>query len=175
MINKRSNVFETNSSSVHTVKIDTGNVNDLVVEKDGYIHLSMPYYGKTFDQFNNSFDKLCYAILVVCYTHHIYLDWCPRNEEHMDEQDYEDEMNYWKDSLDDLTELDEFREIQECVITELDGQNRICYGIKIHQSECGIDHQSQEHESIYEFLEENKLESIRDFIFGCYTLNTGCD
>ena len=27
----------------------------------------------------------------------------------------------------------------------------------------------------YEFLEENKIENIHDFIFGNYTLNTGCD
>ena len=174
MINKRSNVFETNSSSVHTVTIDTGNINDLVVEKDGYIHLSLPYYGKHFDQFNNSYDKLCYAILVVCYTHGVYLEWCDRFEE-MPEEYYDEEVNFWRDSLSDLLDTQEYKDIEECVIIELRKYNVECKGIKIHQSECGIDHQSQEHESIYEFLEENKLNSIYDFIFGNYTLNTGCD
>ena len=175
MITRRSNVFETNSSSVHTITIDTGNINDLEVQRDGYIHLSMPYYGKQFDRFNNSYDKLCYALLVVCYTHGIYLDWDPDNEEYMSEQEYEDECNYWKDCLEDLMSLEEYHIIEQCVISELKKNNKECYGLKIHQSSCGIDHQSQEHESLHEFLEENKLSNIHDFIFGNYTLNTGCD
>ena len=59
MLNTRMNVFETNSSSVHSLTFGNNNENDLVVENDGYIHLSMPYYGKLFDVFSNSYDKLC--------------------------------------------------------------------------------------------------------------------
>ena len=125
MINKRSNVFETNSSSVHTVTINTGNVNDLEVQSDGYVHVSLNYYGKEFDWYNNSYDKLCYAILTVCYTKGIYLDWCDRYEE-LDEQAYEEEYNYWKDCLQDLLDTEEYKLIEECVVTEINRQNRIC-------------------------------------------------
>ena len=174
MLNRRSKVFETNSSSVHTITIDSGNVNDLVVETDGYIHLSLPYYGRMFDSFNNSYDKLCYAILTVCYTRNIYL--CgPSNNEEMSVNEYLEECQHFKDSVKDLMLLPEYREIEECVVTEINRQNRICRGIKIHMNDSGIDHQSQEYNSIYEFLEENNIENIHEFIFGNYTLNTGSD
>ena len=176
MLNRRQNVFETNSSSVHTITLDTGCTKDLILQKDGYVHLSLPYYGKHFDSFNNSYDKLCYAILIVCYTHHIYLEWNSRYEEFLDEAEYEEEMTYWRDSLQDLLDTPEYNLIESCVVEEFYKQDKVCYGLKIHQSdECGIDHQSQDHESLEEFLQENNIKSIHEFIFGCYTLNTGCD
>lgn len=175
MLNKRINVFETNSSSVHSLTIGEYNENDLVVEKDGYIHLSMPYYGKSFDVFSNSYDKLCYALLVVCYTHGIYLDWYYPPDCNLSEEDWETECDYWRCSLSDLEDTIEYQAIEECVISEMTRIGKPCKGIKIHQSSCGIDHQSQDNDSLYEFLEEHKVESIHEFIFGNITLTTGRD
>ena len=46
MLNKRINVFETNSSSVHSITLDGTNVNDIVVSDDGYVHVKLGYFGK---------------------------------------------------------------------------------------------------------------------------------
>ena len=174
MINRRSNVFETNSSSVHTVTLSDNSVNDLKVSKDGYVHLSMGYYGKEFNYFNNSYDKLSYAILTICYTHGIFLDWYDDSEE-LSEDDYESACSYWIDSLEDLMDTTEYKEVEKCVVSEMTKQGNICYGIKIHQSNCGIDHQSQEYSSLDEFFEQNNIENCYQFIFGNYTLNTTQD
>ena len=170
MFNKRSNVFETNSSSVHTLTIGNS-INDLVVDKDGYVHVQLGYYGKDVNSYNNAYDKLCYALLVVCYSRRIYLPYYFDNNYEFTEEDLED----WKSCLDELTETYEYKDIEECVKTELNRQNRICYGIKIHPSECGIDHQSQDYDSLEDFLSENNIEHIHDFIFGNIVLETECD
>lgn len=48
MKKKRSNTFETNSSSVHTITLDGRAENDLKVERDGYVHLHVRSYGKNY-------------------------------------------------------------------------------------------------------------------------------
>lgn len=168
MLNKRLNVFETNSSSVHTITLDGSNVNDLVVQCDGYVHLEMPYYGKQKQSFNNSYDKLCYALLIACYVNGVYLPYCYSEDD--------DDLNYWGECVSDLQDTQDYKNIEECVVTELNRQNRVCYGIKIHASDCGIDHQSSDYyDSFEEFLTENHMETIHDFIFGGAVLNTDCD
>jgi hypothetical protein len=170
MINKRKNVFETNSSSVHTITLNGNNINDLKVDKDGYVHLELGYYGKDYEEYNNSYDKLCYAILTVCYTRGIFLPYLYSEEP--TEEDIED----WKSCLEDLMDTYEYKQIEECVCVELNRQNRVCYGIKIHMTDCGIDHQSShEYDSLDEFLEKNNMETIHDFIFGGAVLTTDCD
>ena len=169
MLNKRLNVFETNSSSVHSITIDGTNVNDIVVEKDGYIHLSLPYYGKNKYSYNNSYDKLCYAVLLACYASRIYIPYIYSTDP--TEEDIED----WKCCCEDLSETEDYKAIEECVITEINRQNRICYGIKLHMSDCGIDHQSTDFESLSEFLKENNVEDLHEFIFGRAVLHTDGD
>ena len=169
MINKRSNVFETNSSSVHTLTLGSS-INDIVVGDDGYVHVELGYYGKDVNLYNNSYDKLCYALLTVCYTRGIYIGFYYGSEDPSEEA-----IEDWKYCLSDLMDTEEYSCIEDCVKTELNRQNRVCYGIKIHPSECGIDHQSQCYDSLEDFLSENKIENIHDFIFGNIVLETRCD
>ena len=170
MINRRSNVFETNSSSVHTITLEGHNVNDLVVEKDGYIHISLPYYGKELMSYNNSYDKLCYAILLVCYTTGLGYITCYCDD------DSDEAVDDWKDCVEELKAREEYQEIEECVVTEINRQNRICYGLKLHISNCGFDHQSQDdYDSLADFLNRNNIETLHDFIFGGAVLHTDCD
>ena len=167
MLNKRTNVFETNSSSVHTLTI--GNtINDLIVDKDGYVHVTLPYYGTNYEVYNNAYDKLCYAILTVCYTRGIYITF-------YDEDPTPESMEDWNECLADLKDTFEYQSIEECVVTEINRQNRVCYGIKIHPSDCGIDHQSADYSSLDHLLEENNIENIHEFIFGNIILETRCD
>jgi hypothetical protein len=60
--------------------------------------------------------------------------------------------------------------------TQLNRQNRVCYGIKLVPSDCGIDHQSAyHHDNIDEFLTDNNLEDLHEFIFGKAVLHTDSD
>lgn len=169
MYNIRKNVFETNSSSVHSVTLDGNNVNDLVVEKDGFIHISLPYYGKNKDSFNNSYDKLCYVILVACYTNRIYIPYIYSDDSS------EEEVEEWRCLIDELRDTKDYNDIEECVVTELNRQNRVCYGLKLHISDCGIDHQSTDVESLTDFLKDNNVEDLHEFIFGKAVLHTDRD
>lgn len=172
MLKKRKNVFETNSSSVHTITLDGCNNNDLEVSKDGFVHLSLGYYGKNKRRYQNSYSKLSYLLLVTCYTHGIYLCYDSWDD---DEQDT-DEFTYWRDALSDLMDTEEYKLIEHCVIDEFHNQGIDCKGIKIHASDCGIDHQSTYNlENLEQFLQNNDVQDIHEFIFGKAVLNTDCD
>ena len=169
MLNKRLNVFETNSSSVHSITLDGTNVNDIVVSDDGYVHVKLGYFGTNYNEFNNSYDKLCYSILVCCYGYRIplycyYPTDCPEDNEG------------WVECALELVETIDYKRIEDCVVTELNRQNRVCYGIKLEPSNCGIDHQSAyDYEDINEFLTNNNLEDLHEFIFGRAVLHTDSD
>ena len=169
MLNKRLNVFETNSSSVHSITLNGTNVNDLVVEKDGYIHISLQYYGKNKESYANSYDKLCYLLLVACYSNRVYIPYVYSDDP------TEEDMEDWRNCCEDLRDTQDYKDIEECVVTELNKQDRICYGFKLHMSDCGIDHQSTDFESLSEFLEENNVKDIHEFIFGRAVLHTDID
>ena len=169
MLNKRLNVFETNSSSVHSITLDGTNVNDIVVSDDGYVHVKLGYFGKTYDEFNNSYDKLCYVILICCYSYRIPL-YCYHPTDNPEDNEG------WVECASELVDTIDYKRIEDCVVTELNKQNRICYGIKLIPSDCGIDHQSAyKYEDIDEFLTDNNLEDLHEFIFGRAVLHTDSD
>lgn len=61
----RNNVFETNSSSVHTLVISSKNRGrcHLHVENDGYIHVKLTtYYGKDEKDYTTQLEKLTYIV-----------------------------------------------------------------------------------------------------------------
>ena len=52
----RINTFETNSSSVHTLQIskDLMGMNELVIKRDGYVHINLDqYYGRDLTEYKN--------------------------------------------------------------------------------------------------------------------------
>ena len=103
MKKKRSNTFETNSSSVHTITLDGRAENDLKVERDGYVHLRVRSYGKNYAAYHGAEDKLMYAILIVCYTHGIWLSW---------DYDYIDER-HWLPGEGDIPWYDLYKTLLE--------------------------------------------------------------
>jgi hypothetical protein len=59
----RINTFETNSSSVHTLQIskDLMDMNELVIKKDGYVHINLDqYYGRDLVEYKTQEEKLKY-------------------------------------------------------------------------------------------------------------------
>ena len=169
MLNKRLNVFETNSSSVLSITLDGANVNDLVVSDDGFVHVKLGYFGKSYNEFNNSYDKLCYAILVCCYSYRIPL-YCYYPT------DNPEDTEGWVECAAELVDTVDYKRIEDCVVTELNRQNRICHGIKLIPSDCGIDHQTAyRYEGVNEFLTDYNLESLHEFIFGRAVLHTDGD
>ena len=169
MRNVRNAVFETNSSSVHSITLDGTNVNNLVVYDDGYVHVRLGYFGKTYDEFYDSYTKLCYAILVCCCGYRIPL-YCYYPEDCLED------IDGWIEYASELTDTADYKLIEECVVTELNRQNKSCYGIKLIPCNCGIDHQmADKYENIDQFLTDNNLSSIHEFIFGKAVLHTDRD
>ena len=67
----RINTFETNSSSVHTLQIskDLMGMNELVIKKDGYVHINLDqYYGRDLTEYKTQEEKLKY----ICTWMYIY-------------------------------------------------------------------------------------------------------
>lgn len=64
----RSNVFETNSSSVHAISIDKSGLepSQLKITDDGIIYVRYGTFGKDYDVFDSQYDKLSYLISL-CY------------------------------------------------------------------------------------------------------------
>ena len=179
MKNKRQNVFETNSSSVHTITLDGRAENDLKVERDGYVHLHVRSYSKNYAVYNGAKDKLMYAILTVCYTHGIWLCW---DYDYLEDEEAEDDFEAlqnaesdWDNCIEELRETDEFQDIEQCVIDVMSTEQKQCKGIRFHVGDGYIDHQSQEYDSLEDFLTSNHIPDVKEFIFGKAVLRTDCD
>ena len=168
MKKKRSNTFETNSSSVHTITLDGRAENDLKVERDGYVHLHVRNYGKNHAVYHGAEDKLMYAILTVCYTHGILLY---RDYDYLDDEEESD----WDNCIEDLRDTEEFQEIEQCVIDVMSTDSKPCKGIKLHAGAGYIDPQSQKYDSLEDFLTSNQIPDVKEFIFGKAVLRTDCD
>lgn len=144
--NIRRSVWETNSSSVHSIVIDKGGreSSNLPV-KDGKIQVDFGTFGKDEMTFSSQYDKLSYLV-TCCY----YLSGL----------DYEDIYDNY-----------EFQRIQE-VICRYAGVK----GIEIiGKNEPAIDHQSQPYETI-EIINTYHDEEIIDFVFNKYiSLGTDAD
>ena len=144
--NIRRGVWETNSSSVHSIVIDKGGrePSNLPV-KDRKIQIDFGRFGKDERVFSSQYDKLSYLI-TCCY----YL--CGF--------DYEDIYDNY-----------EFQRIQE-VVCRYAGVK----GIRIiGKNEPSIDHQSQPYEGI-EIINTYHDDEIIDFVFNKYiSLGTDCD
>lgn len=175
----RNKCFETNSSSVHTITLDGYAKNDLKVGKDGYVHLKVRGYGKNYASYPSAEDKLMYAILTVCYTRGIWLSW---DWDYLDDEEAEDELEAlqnaqddWDRYIEDLRDTEEFQEIERTVIDVMSTEKRPCKGIKFQVGNGYIDHQSQQYDSLNEFLEANDIPNVKEFIFGKAVLHTECD
>lgn len=143
----RNNVFETNSSSVHTLVIcnDGREPSEFKLNKNGEIEVDFGQFGKDKRIYTSQYDKLSYLITCLYY---------------LSGYDISDIYDKW-----------EFRKIQD-VVCKYAGAT----GIKILCNlEPEIDHQSQPYSEI-EIINVYDKEAIIDFVFNKYvSLKTDCD
>lgn len=155
----REGVWETNSSSVHSISISNKGMRKckLKPKKDGYIHVKVRYWGTDLEYFPNQKDKLSYLLTCVA-----YLTGCGNG--------WADYSNFYEDYR--------FKYIEEAVrhyYEETTGKYD-CLGIKVDNLEkAEIDHQSIPEYDV-PFVNVWNEKSIQEFIFNSYiSLKTDCD
>lgn len=141
----RKNVFETNSSSVHTLQISNDGLepSELKLNKDGNIEVEFGEFGKDYRIYNTQYEKLQYLISFIAYNYSYYYD------------------------LDDLYENYDYSEVRDA-ICEYTGANDI---VIVGETQPYIDHQSQYHCVIRLYKDEIINFVFNKFI----TLKTDCD
>ena len=145
----RNNIWETNSSSVHSLSIDDSGMepSHLPINEYGEILTDFGSFGKHLSYYNSQEDKLSYLI-TLCYYYAGY-------------DKYRIEDNYVYNCIKDA-------------ICEYAGASGIHI---INKNEPDIDHQSQP--DSFEFskiVDPYSVESIQQFVFNRYiSLKTTCD
>lgn len=151
MIKIRGEVFETNSSSVHSLTFGTYGMEKckLKVHKDGYIHTDYGKFDKNFDIFNTQAEKLSYLATCAYY---------------IESDDYDvknvNDSYFWK-------------RISEAIAEYVPN----CKGVKIMgKKEPYIDHQSIPSYDNIEFLNTYDKDTVVRFVFNRdIWLKTDCD
>lgn len=156
----RRGVFETNSSSTHSVTVDHSkglSPNYLYVSEDGYIHVEFGEFGWEIWDYTDQESRLSYLLTMAR-----YLNGC--NEAY-----WGDETN--EADIENFIETHDFERINE-VVAECAG----CKGLWLEPSDGYIDHQSREdYSTLDDFLREYDTD-IKEFIFGAgVTLRTDND
>lgn len=143
----RKNVFDSNSSSVHTLSIskDGLETNKLKFDKNGYIHVDYGQFDKTHDIYDTQYEKLSYLV-TLCY-------YC----------------TYGTCATEDTSQ---FNSIEEFIM-DYTG----CEGIIIDRiTEPYIDHQSCPYDGEITFINVYNRDSVINFVFNKYAaLETSCD
>jgi hypothetical protein len=153
----RRNVFETNSSSTHSISIrkDYPLENSwLFVDDDGYIHAEFGEFGWEIESYTGQIDKLSYLLTMTTYFNDCDI-W------------YADAERV--ENIERFMQTDDFKQISDAV-AEYTG----CKGIVIDDSSGYIDHQSVYCSTLDEFLNYNST-SILEFIFGGVVVHTDND
>lgn len=144
----RRNVFESNSSSVHTLVL-TGverEPNKLALDKNGYIHIDYSTFDSRYDVYSSQYEKLSY-LATLCY-------YC---------------TNY---DIEETCSTSQFKALEKAVM-EYTG----CKGIVIDaEDQPYIDHQSLPWYGEIEFLDIYDKDAVIDFVFNKYaSLETSRD
>ena len=145
----RNSVFETNSSSTHSVSIrhmESG-IGIIDVESDNKVHITFGEFGWEVDSYNDARTKLSYLVTMVAEFEHLDI-WC---------------SSPWdEDTLNDvLMDSEDFRTLNAIVAERCD-----CDGIWVDSSEGYIDHQScEDYNCIQDFIDDWGIDSVEDFIF----------
>lgn len=144
----REDIFETNSSSVHSLVIsnDGREPSKFKLNKDGEIEIDFGQFGKDLCLYTSQYDKLSYLITCLYYL-----------------SEYDDISNIY--------DMWEFKRIQEAVC-KYSGAT----GIKIlGEQDPDIDHQSQPYSEI-SIIDVYDEDAIINFVFNKYvSLKTDCD
>lgn len=155
----RRNVFETNSSSTHSITYSkhyikcTNNIE--VDEIDNKVHVCLGEFGWEIDSHEDSSTKLQYLITYVCAQNGLTTWW---SEDGFDEKVVE------------LRSLEDFKNIEECVKDELG-----CDGIEIDSLDGYIDHQSLYGSNLQEYFDYEGVSNLYEYIFGNIIVHTDND
>ena len=147
MFKIRKNVFESNSSSVHTLVISKQGrePSKFIPDEDGYIHVDYGCFGRNYQIYDSQYEKLSYLVTLCAYCANLY--------------------GQTKDTY-------QFECIEEAVKNYTGGN-----GIIIDEKEePEIDHQSCPWDGDITFINIYDEDSVIDFVFNRYAaLRTDCD
>ena len=152
---KRSNIWETNSSSVHSLVIDKSGLEEsnLPINKDGYIVAHYGNFGREKETYSDQESKLSY-LLSQCY----YLSGLPE-EDKFGKFDYGVSDYYYESIVDAVINYDHRAK-----------------GIEIIGLEPEIDHQSIPYDGDMNLVDYWDEENVQQFIFNKYiSLKTDSD
>lgn len=145
----RRGVFETNSSSTHSVTIRHKGLahNCMKISKDGYIHTKIGEFGWEIVNYKEQEDRLSYLVTMAAEKNGMGT-WYRR----------EDSLNTL---VKELMKTEDFKQISEEV-----GEHAGCRGVIIDPSEGYIDHQSHEdYQTLQDFLNDYGTD-VTEFVFG---------
>jgi len=145
----RRSVFETNSSSTHSITITHRGLanNNMPVDRDGFIHTELGEFGWEVEDYDDQASRLSYLVTMLAEKSQIEAWW------HGD-----------KTTKEIATEIMETREFER--LSDEIGRHARCKGVIIDPSEGYIDHQSHEdYRSFQDFLDECGTDVV-EFVFG---------
>ena len=157
----RQSVFETNSSSTHSVCIHRKNLtcdSNIRVQSDNCVHVNLGEFGWEFEVYCSAKEKLSYILTLLTEVNGIN-HWC-------DTQTYKHQ-----ELMDEICNLDEWSTIKKCVCSHCN-----CEDLIVDSFNGYIDHQSYEdYRSVQDFLDDYGI-TLEEFIFSSNVeLNTGND
>lgn len=148
----RRNVFETNSSSTHSVSVRCGKglqTNWMTIGEDGYIHSNLGEFGWEIETYREQSEKLSY-LLTMAYMKN------PPN------------VCSWSDGYSEPDDIERFMETEDFkMISDAIAGYADCKGVMLDRIDDGyIDHQSHEdYRTTKEFLDEYGVDVI-EFVYG---------
>lgn len=145
----RRSVFETNSSSTHSVTILHNGLekNDMRVHEDGYIHTEIGEFGWEIADYKAQEDRLSYLVTMLAEKNGMYRWWSNKKSA--------------KENVKELMSVPEFKRISKEI-----GKHAGCKGIIIDPSNGYIDHQSHDtYSTLQDFLDDYGTDVV-EFVFG---------
>jgi hypothetical protein len=155
----RRNVFETNSSSTHSISFSkkTGlDKSELEVSMDGYIYISLGEFGWEIENYYDQRRKLSYLVTMAAMLNGCHTKWCDQDQ--------------IANKITKFMESDDFERISKEI-----GDYTHTNGVRLYNVEGYIDHQScEDYASLDDFLSQNDT-NILDFVFGNVVVHTDND
>ena len=137
----RRNIFESNSSSVHTLSISKEGLepSNLPLNKDGYIEVEFGEFGKDVMIYSTQYEKLQYLLSFIAYSRGLYES---------------------SSDLDDLYETYDFNDVCDTICDYAGAKGIVIIGDK----DAYIDHQSMD-DCVIDYWYEDQ---VLNFIFNKY-------
>ena len=146
----RHGVFETNSSSTHSVTVRQKGLqsNYMKIHSDGYIHTELGEFGWEIESYDGQEDKLSYLVTMLAEKNGGADIWWRSDKTR-------------QELVQDLMKTKDFKRISKEI-----GTYAKCEGVIIDPSSGYIDHQShEEYATVQEFLNDYRIDAV-EFVFG---------